>query len=67
MTEEQFRKLLKDHRYHACLLLARAKVDEWDNDGTPEIVRCLTCSRCDARLLLCIAYRTLEESNRHPR
>ena len=40
---KEWKEQLKTDRATACLRLAKAKVDEWQNDGVEEIVRCLAC------------------------
>lgn len=41
MTADELRALLKSDRRLACLLVARAKVREWMEDGPAEVARCL--------------------------
>lgn len=42
MTKREFRRLLRTDREAAVRLLIDRKVDEWFNDGLPEIKRVLT-------------------------
>jgi hypothetical protein len=41
ITADELRALLKADRRLACLLVARAKVEEWMQDGPQEVARCL--------------------------